>query len=294
MRLILTSLQPLAMAVEAAAVDIDFRVEDLLNGPRDWNWSCRHRLTGLLTRRIARRVSLLPSPEATTTFGQYRVNPNGFIRALGTPEDNLALGTAADEALLSRLQSHRNFDSNSPPESPPTPATPATPPPTTTPTPARSRSRTPPLNPLRLVPDTSTSTSTPWTTSSRGSTPSTLSSALDRSHQRPLDGRGLLHMVIFGRQHDIEPLHRPRPRLILRRFHHHLPQPLLRELHAATSEHDFLSQARFHGVFSFPSLHAAFVGNHTHTLLLLLLLQLPILIQFCFFGSTSGLLDFPV
>ena len=67
--------------------------------------------------RIARGVSLLqhvvPSPEATTTFGQYRVNPNSFIRALGTPEDNLALGTAADEALLSRLQSHRNYDSNS-------------------------------------------------------------------------------------------------------------------------------------------------------------------------------------
>ena len=148
-------------------------------------------------RRIARGVSLLqhvvPSPENTTTFGQYRVNPNGFIRALGTPEDNLALGTAADAALLSRLQSHRNYDSNSPPESPPTPATPATPPPTTTPTPARSRSRTPPPNPLLLLPDTSTSTSTPWTTSSRGSTPSTLSSALDRSHQRPLDGRGLLH-----------------------------------------------------------------------------------------------------
>ena len=68
-------------------------------------------------------------------------------------------------------------------------ATPATPPPITTPTPARSRSRAPPPNPLLLLPDTSTSTSTPWMTSSRGSTPSTLSSALDR----PLDGRGLLH-----------------------------------------------------------------------------------------------------
>ena len=83
-------------------------------------------------RRIARGVSLLqhvvPHPDENTTFGQYRVNPNGFIRALGTPEENLALGTAADEALLSRLHSHRNHDSNSPPESPPTPATPATPP----------------------------------------------------------------------------------------------------------------------------------------------------------------------
>ena len=37
------------------------------------------------------------------------------------------------------------------------------------------------------------STSTPWTTSSRGSTTSTLSSTLDRSHQHSLDGRGLLH-----------------------------------------------------------------------------------------------------
>ena len=49
----------------------------------------------ILQRRIARGVSLLqyvvPSPEATTTFGLYRVNPNGFIRALGTPEDNFAL-----------------------------------------------------------------------------------------------------------------------------------------------------------------------------------------------------------
>ena len=56
-------------------------------------------------RRIARGVSLLqhvvPHPDENTTFGQYRVNPNGFIRALGTPEENLALGTAADEALLS-------------------------------------------------------------------------------------------------------------------------------------------------------------------------------------------------
>ena len=150
----------------------------------------------ILQRRIARGVSLLqyvvPSPDATTTFGIYRVNPNGFIRALGTPEDNFALGTAADEALLARRQSHRIYDSNSPPESPPTPATPATPP-TTTPTPARSRSRTPPPNPVHPLHDTSTSTSTPWTTSSRGSTPSTLSSALDCSHQRPLDGRGLLH-----------------------------------------------------------------------------------------------------
>ena len=105
-------------------------------------------------RRIARGVSLLqyvvPPPDTTTTFGIYRVNPNGFIRALGTPEDNFALGTAADEALLARRQSHRLYDSNSPPESPPTPATPATPPPNTTPTPARSRSRTPPPpNPLR-------------------------------------------------------------------------------------------------------------------------------------------------
>ena len=73
----------------------------------------------ILQRRIARGV---PSPDATTTFGIYRVNPNGFIRALGTPEDNFALGTAADEALLARRQSHRIYDSNSPPESPPTPA----------------------------------------------------------------------------------------------------------------------------------------------------------------------------
>ena len=65
----------------------------------------------ILQRRIARGVSLLqyvvPSPDTTTTFGLYRVNPKGFIRALGTPEDNFALGTAADEALLSRRQSHR-------------------------------------------------------------------------------------------------------------------------------------------------------------------------------------------
>ena len=152
----------------------------------------------ILQRRIARGVSLLqfvvPSPDTTTTFGLYRVNPNGFIRALGTPEDNFALGTAADEALLSRRQSHRIYDSNSiHHQSPPTPATPATPPPTTTPTPARSRSRTPPPDPVHLLHDTSTSTSTPWTTSSRGSTPSSLSLTLDRSHQRPLDGRGLLH-----------------------------------------------------------------------------------------------------
>ena len=156
----------------------------------------------ILQRRIARGVSLLqyvvPSPDATTTFGIYRVNPKGFIRALGTPEDNFALGTAADEALLARRQSHRIYDSNSPPESPPTPATPATPPPNTTPTPARSRSRTPPpLQPLHRLQDGSTSTSTPWTTSSRGSTPSTLSSALDRSHQHPLDGRGLLHVHLW-------------------------------------------------------------------------------------------------
>ena len=61
-------------------------------------------------RRIARGISLLqyvvPSPDTTTTFGVYRVNPNGFIRALGTPEDNLALGTAADEALLARHPGH--------------------------------------------------------------------------------------------------------------------------------------------------------------------------------------------
>ena len=189
-------------------------------------------------RRIARGVSLLqhvvPHPSETTTFGQYRVNPNGFIRALGTPEENLALGTAADEALLSRLQSHRNYDSHSPPESPPTPATPATPPPNTTPTPTRSRSRTPPPNPLLLFADTSTSTSTPWTTSSRGSTPSTLSSALDRSHQRPLDGRGLLHGHLWqATLHDTGLLYRHRLRLILLRFHHHLPQRLLREFYAA-------------------------------------------------------------
>ena len=108
----------------------------------------------ILQRRIARGVSLLQyvvtSPDTTTTFGLYRVNPNGFLRALGTPEDNFALGTPADEALLSRRQSHRNYDSNSPPESPPTPATPATPPPTTTPTPTRSRSRTPPPQPVHI------------------------------------------------------------------------------------------------------------------------------------------------
>ena len=120
------------------------------------------------------------------------VNPNGFLRALGTPEDNYNLGTTADEALLSRRQPHRNFDSSTPPESPPTPATPATPPPTTTPTPTRSRPRAPP--PVNILPPLpGSSTSTPWTTSSRGSTTSTLSSALDRSHQRSLDGRGLLH-----------------------------------------------------------------------------------------------------
>ena len=38
-------------------------------------------------RRIARGISLLqyvvPSPDTTTTFGVYRVNPNGFIRAPG-------------------------------------------------------------------------------------------------------------------------------------------------------------------------------------------------------------------
>lgn len=89
----------------------------------------------VLQRRIARGVSLLqyvvPSPDGNTTYGQYRVHPNGFLRALGSPEENYALGTAADEALLSRQQPHRNFDSNSPPESPPTPATPATPPPIT-------------------------------------------------------------------------------------------------------------------------------------------------------------------
>ena len=168
-------------------------------------------------RRIARGISLLqyvvPSPDTTTTFGVYRVNPNGFIRALCTPEDNLALGTAADEALLARRQSHRNYDSNSPPESPPTPATPATSPPNTTPTPARSRSRTPPPpNPQRILHDTSTSTSTPWTTSSRGSTPSTLSSALDRSHQHPLDGRGLLHGHLWqATRHRTPPTSTPAP-----------------------------------------------------------------------------------
>ena len=150
----------------------------------------------ILQRRIARGISLLqyvvPPPDGSTTFGQYRVNPNGFIRALGTPEENFTLGATADEALLSRRQPRRNFDSHSSPESPPTPATPATPPPITTPTPTRSRSRTPPpINTLLPLPGSSTST--PWTTSSRGSTTSTLSSALDRSHQRPLDGRGLLH-----------------------------------------------------------------------------------------------------
>ena len=79
----------------------------------------------VLQRRIARSISLLqyvvPSPEASTTYGQYRVNPNGFIRALGTPEENYTLGATADEALLSRRQPRRNFDSNTPPESPPTP-----------------------------------------------------------------------------------------------------------------------------------------------------------------------------
>ena len=102
----------------------------------------------VLQRRIARGISLLqyvvPLPDGATTYGQYRVNPNGFVRALGTPEENYILGATADEALLARRQPHRNFDSNSPPESPPTPATPATPPPITTPTPTRSRSRTPP------------------------------------------------------------------------------------------------------------------------------------------------------
>ena len=111
----------------------------------------------ILQRRIARGVSLLqhvvPAPDTTTTFGLYRVNPNGFIRALGTPEDNFDLGPAADEALLSRRQTHRIYDSNSPPASPSTPATPATPPPITTPTPARSRSRTPPPNPIHPLRD---------------------------------------------------------------------------------------------------------------------------------------------
>ena len=89
----------------------------------------------ILQRRIARGISLLQfvvsSSDSSPIHGQYRVNPNGFLRALGTSEDNYNLGTTADEALLSRRQPHRNFDPSTPPESPPTPATPDTPPPTT-------------------------------------------------------------------------------------------------------------------------------------------------------------------
>ena len=117
----------------------------------------------ILQRRIARGVSLLqfvvPPTVPSTTHGQYRVHPNGFIRALGAPEENYNLGTTADDALLSRRQPHRNFDSSTPPESSPTPATPATPPPATTPTPTCSRSHTPPpVNILPPLPGSSTST----------------------------------------------------------------------------------------------------------------------------------------
>ena len=175
---------------------------------------------------------MVPPPDENTTFGQYRVNPNGFIRALGTTEENLALGSAADEALLSRLQSHRNYDSNSPPESPPTPATPATPPPITTPTPARSRSRTPPPNPYFYcqIP--------PHPPLLHGRHPLTV--LLPRLSLRgwivPINvllTDAAFYMVIFGKLHDTGLLHRHRLRLILLRFHHHLPQRLPRELHAA-------------------------------------------------------------
>ena len=144
----------------------------------------------ILQRRIARGVSLLqfvvPSADSSPTRGQYRVNPNGFLRALGTPEDNCNLGTTADEALLSRRQPHRNFDSSTPPESPPTPATPATPPPHYTDTYTLSFPHTSPCQHPSTAPGL-------IYTSSRCSTTSTLTSALDRSHQRSLDGRGLLH-----------------------------------------------------------------------------------------------------
>ena len=43
----------------------------------------------------------------------------------------------------------------------------------------------------------------------------------------------VFYTVIFGRRHDTGPLHRHRLRLILLRFHHHLPQHLLRDLYAA-------------------------------------------------------------
>ena len=100
----------------------------------------------------------------------YRANPNGFIRTLGAPEENLDLGVTADAGLLSRRQPHRNFDSLTQPDSHSTGYTTTqhhhpTPPPNTTPTPARSRSRTPPPMAHVLPFLSGSSTSTPWTTS---------------------------------------------------------------------------------------------------------------------------------
>ena len=145
----------------------------------------------ILQRRIARGVYLpqyaVPPSVPSPAHGLVPRQSQWLYSALGTPEENHTLGTTADEALLSRRQPHRNFDSSTLLESPPTPATPApaTPPPTITPTPTRSRSRTPPpstgllyIHPLDSL--------LSWLDNLH------LSSALDRSHQHPLDGRGIL------------------------------------------------------------------------------------------------------
>ena len=50
------------------------------------------------------------------------------------------------------------------------------------------------------------------------------------------------YMVISGKLHDTGLLHRHRLRLILLRFHHHLPQRLLRDFYAAASLVHFLTQ----------------------------------------------------
>ena len=138
-------------------------------------------------------------PSAPQLMKLFYPDSNHIGISIRTPHQN--------HLLLLQLQLHRHL----------LPTTP-------TPTRSRSRSRTPPPSLNTLPPLPGSSTSTPWTTSSRGSTTSTLSSALDRSHQRPLDGH------IYGKPHGAGLPHRHCLRPTQLRSLHHLLLSHPREL----------------------------------------------------------------
>ena len=123
----------------------------------------------------------------------YRANPNGFIRTLGAPEENLDLGVTADAGLLSRRQPHRNFDSLTQPDSHSTGYT-------------TTQHHHP--TPLPHPPAHDPGLHLLWRMFSpfcpdlpprhRGLPPTT--STLNQTHRRPLDGHGhLWHVTYFWR-----------------------------------------------------------------------------------------------